>query len=386
MGPPAESPPRQAPSPGAGVPPAGATISNTLHALFALRPGRWRWSVGAQAALAMGLPLAVFTIAGQQQLGIVASLGGLAALYCAALRRIDRLRALPPVVVGMVVASAAGVLCSGELWLTITCLTVVAAVASAITFGIGLGPPGPIMFVNVAAISAHLAAPAKNDGAAMNGASVVAMVAIGAVLAYLVVVAPLVLPSVRRREGLGIALRALFQPFELESATIAVAMRVVIAVAVGGLLSGPAGAHRSYWVIIAAVAVLQTGNSRRLTAMRAIQRVLGTIGGVFLFAALDATAPSGAWLVVVIMLLQFATEVVVTRNYALALVFITPLALVIATSGHADSPITSVHGRIADTLLGATIALAVFWGHGWFQARRAGRAHGGAGRWPSEPP
>ena len=318
----------------------------------------------------MGLPLTIFTAAGQQSLGLVASLGGLAALYCAALRRIDRMHVLPLVVIGLVIAAVAGVTCSGSLWLTIGCLTVIAAIASALTFGVGLGPPGPIMFVNVAAISARMAAPPELNGAAMNGGFVVAMVAIGGVVAYLVVIAPLALPSVRRREGPPLGLRALFPDFELDAAMTAVTVRVVVAVALCGVVSGSLGVHRSYWVIIAAVAVLQAGNSRRMTTIRAVQRVLGTMVGVVFFGAIVAISPSGAWLVLTIMLLQFATEVVVTRNYALALVFITPLALMIASTGNADSPLVSVMGRIVDTLLGATIAMAVFLGHQLVHGRR----------------
>lgn len=194
----------------------------------------------------MGLPLTILTAAGQQSLGLVASLGGLAALYCAALRRIDRMHVRPLVVIGLVIAAVAGVTCSGSLWLTIGCLTV-----------------------------------------------------------------------------------------------------------------------------IAAVAVLQIGNSRRMTTIRAVQRVLGTMAGVVFFGAIVVISPSGAWLVLTIMLLQLATEIVVTRNYALALVFITPLALMIATTGNADSPLVSVMGRIVGTLLGATIALAVFLGHQLVHGRRS---------------
>lgn len=72
--------------------------------------------------------------------------------------------------------------------------------------------------------------------------------------------------------------------------------------------------------------------------------------------------PSGLGLVALLMLLQAATEVVVARNYALALLFITPLALINSTAGHAGSSLVPVEGRMLDTLLGAGLALAVFGG------------------------
>jgi len=73
-------------------------------------------------------------------------------------------------------------------------------------------------------------------------------------------------------------------------------------------------------------AVLQASHVRRLTVIRTVQRVLGTVVGVAVLALLAGMDPSGLWLVAIVALLQFAIEVVITRNYALALIFITPLA------------------------------------------------------------
>jgi Fusaric acid resistance protein-like len=342
-----------------GVDPGGWRPA--LRGLVSLNNVPWRWSAGVQAGVAMGAPLAAFTLAGHQPLGLIAVLGAFTALYCANLLLEKRVVALPFVGAGFVVASVFGVLGSATAWLSVASLILVAVLASSLAFRVSLGPPGPMQFVLVAGISAHVAAPASLGGAALNGALIPVLVAVGAMSAYLLVVAPLILPAVRRRRGQGVRLRQAFSLASLDRETTIITARVVAAVTVAGVVSLPLGVNRAYWVIMVAGAVLQASHVRRLTVIRTVQRVLGTIVGVILFALLTWLHPSGLWLVGVLALLQFAIEVVVGRNYGLALIFITPLALTISAVTGMDDPIGLAGERIGDTLLGALIALAVLW-------------------------
>jgi uncharacterized membrane protein YccC len=74
-----------------------------------------------------------------------------------------------------------------------------------------------------------------------------------------------------------------------------------------------------------------------------------------------AVAPHGIWLALVLAALQFVVELLVIRNYTLATVFITPLALTIAFGAH---PVDDVAGLLAargiDTVIGCAVALGVF--------------------------
>ncbi len=330
-----------------------------VKTIATLNKGPWRWVVGVRAGLAMGLPVAIFTFAGNQSLGMMASLGGFTALYCAALTPLERARILPFVAAGLVVSSTIGVLCSANEWLAIASLIFVSAVACILTIGTRLGPPGPIMFVLVAAVSGHLAAPKSIGGVGVSYVVVPLLVAIGAFLAYLVTITPLVLPKNRRSSSVGVRKKNWSPQFDRTTATISI--RVVAGVAVAGFAGHSFGAYRSYWVIIAVIAILQAGHGRRLSAVRGVQRVLGTILGVLVFELIAFANPTGIWIVLIIMLLQFATEVVVTRNYVLALIFITPLALSNSTIGHMGNAGVTIEGRIFDTLLGAFIAMVVFY-------------------------
>ncbi|WP_227765494.1 FUSC family protein [Hymenobacter sp. 15J16-1T3B] len=331
-----------------------------MRSLVQLQQAPWRWQAGLEAALALGLPVGLFTLLGQQPLGLQAALGSFTALYGASLARIDRARLLPLVAVGLLLAAALGVLCAGNLWLTGACLLVVSGLAGVLVLGYRLGPPGPMMFVLVAAVAGRLTAPVALGGVGLPGLRLWGLAALGAALSYLVIVAPLALPTVRRRSP-GQGLKALFPGFKLPPDTAVLAVRMVGAVLVAVLLSRPLGAYRSYWVVLSAVAVLQSSPSRRLTIIRGLHRVVGTVLGILVFEALWLLHPAGMLAVAALMVLQGLTEVVVARNYALALLFITPMALLNATLGHPGATLPTVQGRVFDTLLGSGIALGVFW-------------------------
>jgi hypothetical protein len=344
-------------------------LRSTLRSLLALNDGPWRWAVGRDAGLAMGLPLVAFTLAGQQQLGMIASLGAFTALYAAPLRRIDRLSVLPFVMIGFVVSAWIGVLASSDATLSIVALIAITIVGCLLSIGFELGPPGPLLFVLVTGVTNQVAAATRSAGL-IDIDSIPLLVASGAMLAYLVVIAPLALPAVRKHEGPSAGLRTVFPAFRLDVTARLIAGRIIAAAIIAGVLSSPLNTRRTYWVVMTAIAVLQASHVRRITWLRAVHRIVGTALGIGAFGLLSMAQPEGYALIAVIVLLQAAIEIVVTRNYGLALVFITPLALTIATAAHTGETLITVRERMFDTLLGAAIALAVLWISEWLQGNK----------------
>ncbi|HWV23902.1 MAG TPA: FUSC family protein, partial [Thermomicrobiales bacterium] len=145
--------------------------------------------------------------------------------------------------------------------------------------------------------------------------------------------------------------------------------RVVLAVTLSSLISIPLGMSHAYWVIMTAGVLLQTGHTLDVPTIRAIQRVVGTLLGGVIFSLLSRLHPSGFEIVVIVALGQCLTEVVIVRNYGLGLLFITPLALTIATANRTAHPLAVSEDRILDTLLGAAIALTVLYGTEWLRSR-----------------
>ena len=85
---------------------------------------------------------------------------------------------------------------------------------------------------------------------------------------------------------------------------------------------------------------------------------MGTCAGVVVTAFL-LSFPSQPWqLVVWVVLLQFLAELFVLRHYSLALLFITPLALLMVQLGSPQPVIPLLQVRIIETAIGVTVGLA----------------------------
>ncbi|HEY2135754.1 MAG TPA: FUSC family protein [Xanthobacteraceae bacterium] len=144
------------------------------------------------------------------------------------------------------------------------------------------------------------------------------------------------------------------------SPALLAAARVGIAAVAAGVMGAVFGLERAYWAMAAAVLVLHQGLDWTRTLQRGVERMSGTLVGLGLAGAVFAIGPSGLWLVATMMILQFLIEMLVTRNYALAVVFITAIALIISSGGHqVPDPGPLLWARGGDTVLGCVVGLAV---------------------------
>lgn len=150
------------------------------------------------------------------------------------------------------------------------------------------------------------------------------------------------------------------------SVSLQLTVRVAIAVAISGviavLISQALTMTHAYWAMAAAVLMLHQGFDWQRTVARGVERTLGTWLGLGVAGAILALHPQGLWLALVIGALQFVIEMYVVRNYTLAVVFITPAALTIASGGQpVDNLGELLLTRGSDTLIGCAVALAVYW-------------------------
>lgn len=115
-----------------------------------------------------------------------------------------------------------------------------------------------------------------------------------------------------------------------------------------------------YWGMVASIVPL-TSPSLREMAFRGAHRLIGTMLGLIVTAAILAFEPGAAMLVVFVVLAQVGAEMLIMRHYALALVFVTPLALLMGQLVH-PLPLQDVIGeRAVETLIGVVVGLAVAW-------------------------
>jgi len=115
--------------------------------------------------------------------------------------------------------------------------------------------------------------------------------------------------------------------------------------------------NRSYWIPLSCAAVM-LGTTIMATFNRAIQRSCGTIIGIMVATAILEFQPHGLMIIIVNMILTAATELFIVKNYAIAALFITPNALLLAeTSSKIHDISYFATARIINILVGSMIGL-----------------------------
>lgn len=131
-----------------------------------------------------------------------------------------------------------------------------------------------------------------------------------------------------------------------------------LAVLAAGSLATAGGIGHPYWAMVSAVVPL-AARTRSAQLIRGVHRVVGTGLGLLVAGVVLALEPAGLVLVLVVAALQVVAELLVGRNYALALVAITPLALLMV---HLASPSPTrqlLVDRGVETVIGVAVGLLV---------------------------
>jgi hypothetical protein len=153
-----------------------------------------------------------------------------------------------------------------------------------------------------------------------------------------------------------------------------VALNVVGSLVAGAVASIIPWLGHPYWAVIAVVSTLPALRQRH-TVVRAFQRFIGTIGGTIIAVGILLLEPSAWWIVLIAVIGQFFAEIFVARNYAVTLLFLTPLALAVSWLSLPEAPELLALDRIAQTTLGALVSVVLL-GVGRAIERRRGRALG----------
>ncbi|WP_078281345.1 FUSC family protein [Mycobacteroides franklinii] len=135
--------------------------------------------------------------------------------------------------------------------------------------------------------------------------------------------------------------------------------RVGMACLGAGVISAAVGLTRPQWAILSALVIVHMGPDRLHGTVRGLHRFAGTVIGLGLFAVLYQLSPTGYTLIAAIATLQFCTELFLPRNYAVAVMFVTPIALLSAGVVTLQGSVTSiVRDRLAETMIGVAVAMA----------------------------
>jgi uncharacterized membrane protein YccC len=162
-------------------------------------------------------------------------------------------------------------------------------------------------------------------------------------------------PAAAPRPGIWAPLRANLAPRSLIARH---ALRLAIAAAMSVWLADYFGLERGYWIGITAVVILQPFLAT--TWQRAVERVVGSVLGGLIAAAIGLVLPQPMAVVAVLFPLSVATMAVRGVNYALFVLLLTPQFVLIAelfqTGLAPDAHLAGL--RALDSVLGGMLGLA----------------------------
>lgn len=303
--------------------------------------------------LRLGLPtilvLVGFALAGRFLDGLVIGLGTYTVLFGAIPGRRHRALVMAVAGIGLVTAVCAGILAAGSLPWTLTAFLAAAVLAVVLDTAVRLGPPGPYFFLLMVGGGGVVGA------AGLGVADVVPGLALGAVIALVAAVAgPDRDPPDEDGPAAGVCERLTWpHPDAVVFARVTVATVVTFAA-----LTLVGDAH-PFWAMLVVVLVLSFPGDRDALLVRTAHRVAGTAVGFLAFWAWTLVGPP-TWVAFVAMgVLLWATMSLAPRNYGLACVAITLLALLMTQALlPGEPPARMALDRVADTLVGAVVAVA----------------------------
>lgn len=303
------------------------------------------------AALAVGMPVLIGAALDRFSSSILASMGGLVILYMRQTALPHRLTTLSVCSFGFLFSFSFGALTSVDPYLSAFTLALTVFVVTVVCRFYRLPPPGTFFFILVACLSRTL--PFELDLVAERTGTLL-LGCMGATLLGLLytlfqgkhgVTAP---PSMGNPQQDRVALM-------LEAG--------VIALFIGGgyLLALLIGLDNPYWVPVSTAAIMQ-GATFRAVWHRNVHRIVGTVIGMGLVWLIFSFSP-GPWILAgLVMLLSFVIETLVTRNYGLAVIFITPLTVIFADASLATGDTEAlVMARLVDIVLGSIIGCVGGW-------------------------
>lgn len=303
------------------------------------------------------LPTA-FLFAGQLQLGLLATFGALIVLYLSDRSRRERAVKLPLVAAAFLASVGVGLLAGTNLVGSLVAVCAVALICSWLSLSTGIGPPGAIFPVLSTGAAAQLASSPQQGGMGLAPGVVIEMVALGAACGYAVVVAPLLTASGRRRDA--VQPHDIAWSYAMTPESRRILLRLSVAVVISGAASYSLGLHHAAWVLLAVIGILQKDSDLYAGTVRLTQRVVGTAAGVAGSLVFLVWAPEGPLLIATVGVLVFGFVLLLRRNLMLALMLVTPMALLLVAGGMHGRLASSTGTRLIDTLVGAAVASAVF--------------------------
>lgn len=319
-------------------------MTGTVQQLWRVGPHAGAHHPAVRMGLSVAVPLSVLAVTGHPSWSAWAVLGSIAAAYgrnATARQRLRTQAAAGLLLVAIVVGGTALAAVRAPGVVLVACAAVIAGAGTVIGDLNHWTPPGSLFAVFAFGVCSALPATVAD----IPLAAVLSLAGLGWALLVTYVVFP-VSPSVHAMPRLPLRLTA---------------VHALVCFAGAGIAGGVAlalGLEKPAWAMVAAV-VPVVGTTTGGQMVRAGHRTVGTLLGVLIAGALFWHEPSALVSALLVGLLLFGAELLMTRNYALALLCVTPVAIGLSRPSTPHALLTLMAARASETCLGVLVAVAL---------------------------
>ncbi|WP_241238347.1 FUSC family protein [Nocardioides pantholopis] len=338
---------------GGGAAPSASRRDRLARDLLTVRPhGDAHW-VALRAGICVLVPLLVLWATGHLTWSIFAVFGAMTSLYGRNRVHVPGLQLQVQVGVLLTLVTAGGVLVGTSehrAWLAVPLAALLASGAALLSDVQDWHPPGALFPVFAFTACASLPAQPRDVPVALAVAAAAA--------AFAVVVG-----------NLGAFWRARRRPRDRDGRTpwrrgdwaASLGWHVLpsgLAVLVAGSVATGVGIGHPYWAMVSAVVPL-VAREFRDQLVRGLHRLVGTALGLAVAAVVLAVDPPALALIALVTLLQVGAELLIGRNYALALTCVTPLALLMVYLVAGGDRQALLLDQGLETVIGVAVGLVV---------------------------
>lgn len=332
----------------------GDHIRKELRLFFTMNRTKRKWQIPVLASICVGTPLLAGLYFDNLRYGLIACLGGLAILYLPSTGSITkRIMTLLICSFGFMVSFAFGQIFSFSLIVSVLTLGIYAMIVHWIILYYKTSAPRSFFFIFIASMS--ICQPFNLSTIPTK----VGLIGLGTM--FTCILALVYVFSDRQKETSttdtgSVSLNKNTYANYWES--IITGGFMAIALGIGYLLKF----DNPYWIPASAAAVMQ-GASLYHIRQRTVYRILGTFVGLGLCWALLSIAHTKLLICLFIILLQFIVEMLIVRHYALAVIFITPMAILLTEAGSPlmNTPDQLISLRFWEICIGSILGAAGGW-------------------------
>lgn len=331
-------------------------LEREIKNFFQVKQSTRLWHIPVLAALCIGTPLLVGLYFDNLKSGLLASLAGLVILYIPASNSIvNRMTTLFICSFGFMISCFVGLIFSFNPLASIIIFGIFSSIVFSINLYFKTKPPASFFFILVAALAGGMPHHLKSIPEKVGLIALGTMLACTFALIYSLITKKKqekkegnLLPELQAKDKSSIIIESLMIGFFMFSSTL-----------FGHLLK----LQNPYWIPISCLAVMQGATLYHIWE-RVFHRILGTFLGLGLCWIVLSVTNTPLSICLTIITLQFIIEMLIVRHYALAVIFITPMTILLAEASNPliQDPNLLIYTRLIDISIGSLIGAI----GGWF--------------------